>query len=92
MLLFWQNQPVYVEREDVLWQQLSSHGRVKHRGDLSFGYGGVRHAQDPIKPRNSKRDARLLHCFTKLLAWNRETCNLPAEGTDVSMNRKKQGF
>lgn len=30
------NQPAYVKRENVLWQQLGSHGRVKHWGDISY--------------------------------------------------------
>lgn len=80
--LSWLLLPADVEREDVLWQQLVSHGRVKHWGDSSYGYGGVGHAQDPIEPRHSKRDARLLHCFSKLLAGNREACNLQRGETE----------
>lgn len=73
------DQPADVERENILGQELGGHGRVKHRGDVGHGYGGVGHPQNPIEPRHREGDARLLHRFTKLLSGNRKSCNLRGE-------------
>ncbi|CAG5897529.1 unnamed protein product [Menidia menidia] len=65
------SRPADVDGEDVLGQQLGSHGGVKHRGDFGHRNGGVRHAQHAVEAGHGKSDSRLLHCLSKLKSEER---------------------
>lgn len=68
--------PVQVEGEDILREQFFGHNLVKYRGDLLHRDGGITHTKDAIEACHSKRDARLLHCLSKLLTRHIQTCQL----------------